>query len=338
MRALAATLCLALALTGSSCERESRPASGAASELQKSEALVGQVFPGADLLLHVAHRGLRRVSYRAPGGWITFRERITTDGQGRFSIEPVEALTGTIMDWGSFELLQRAREGLVFRYRDFALRDAGLFERNWRWTGLGPDTVAGRPCERYRVERTAGAPALHEVWIDQVSGILLASRQFDAQGVEFSSMEYESLDLAPDLSGVAWHEPANQERELDWTRGIGDQVDDALLQPRLLPEGYALRAASTVEDGSRRWLKLTFVDGVETLFFLQALSSGPEARTGTDAGMDWTAGEAPAAGQVVVFAVGATTAAQATIGEHRLIAIGKVAEAELLDMIESALP
>ena len=339
MRALTRTALLVLALGGSGCGGDTQ------FPLDSTGGQGIQAQPGplarADLLLHIAHQGVRRVAFAAPSGSsITFRERITTDGAGHFSIEPVEPLSSTLMDWTAFDLLQRLREGYLFRYRDFAVRDALLFQRNWRWISIGPETVAARSCERYRVQRTAGAPALYEVSVDLTNGMVLAYRQLDGSGGVIASMEYESLELSPDVSGVAWHQPSNQESELDWRSDLVAEVGSPILQPRLLPEGYALRAASTVVDGQERhWLKLTYLDGVEPLFFLQVLPGG-KVQQGVDAGMDWTAGETPAPvlPKVVVYQLGSTAVAQGTIGEHELIAIGKVPEAELLDLIESSLP
>jgi hypothetical protein len=331
------------ALAGSACGRGGAAAAGSAGD----QAFVAgtQAFPGTSFLLGIAHQGVRRVEFEGSWSSVAFRERITTDGQGHYAIEPLEPLTATFMDWPSFELLQRLREGFLFRYRDFSIRDAGLFQRNWRWTALGETSVIARRCQRYRVERAVdgGAPALYEVSVDLQTGIVLAFRQLDGAGGVIASLEYETLELEPELSGIAWHQPGNEETVLDWRAELGPQVGAAVLEPRLLPAGYALRAAATVVDGqSRRWLKLTYLDGIEPLFLLQALpGSGPGAvQQGQSSGVDWAAGSAtgPATSRVTVYRVGAATAAQGTLAGHELIAVGKVREAELLDLLESALP
>jgi hypothetical protein len=331
------------ALAGSACDQGSHSVTGAAGD-QKFEAGT-QAFPGASFLLGIAHQGVRRVEFEGSWSSVAFRERITTDGQGQYAIEPLEPLTSTFMDWPSFELLQRLREGFLFRYRDFAIRDAGLFQRNWRWTTLGETSVVARRCQRYRVERAVdgGTPALYEVSVDLQTGIVLAFRQLDGAGGVIASLEYESLELEPELSGIAWHQAGNEETVLDWRAQLDPQVGSPVLEPRLLPAGYALRAAATVVDGQgRRWLKLTYLDGIEPLFLLQALpGSGPGAvPQGQSAGVDWTAGSAaaPETSRVTVYRLGAAMAAQGTLAGHELIAIGKVREAELLDLLESALP
>ena len=56
---------------------------------------------------------------------LAYGERIYADGLGGFTIEPI-AVTQPQLAQGQqdlFEILQRAREGYLFRYRDFAVRD-----------------------------------------------------------------------------------------------------------------------------------------------------------------------------------------------------------------------
>ena len=296
----------------------------------------------AELLLGIAHRGVRRIDVwgRTQVGseevptHLAFLERITTDGHGKFAIEPIESLTPGQTDWDAFDLLQRVREGFVFRYRDFAVRDRALFERNWRWTKIpGEHRVAGRLCERVRVERARTPAVAYEVSIDAETGIVLAYQEFDAEGSAVCALEYTTFELAPDLSGAVWHRPSNEELALDLGRDLASQVEVAALRPRLLPEGFELRGASTIEDGEgRRWLKLTYLDGVEPLFFLQALPAGGEAvRTAAPAG-------APEPDTIAVYSLGRATVLQGSVRGQRLMVVGKVGEAELLDLIESALP
>jgi hypothetical protein len=308
------------------------------------QPLVVQEIARGDLLQRVAHRGLRRIEVWGRGEvptHLAFRERITTDGRGKFSIEPIESLTARMGDWDRFDLLQRVREGFIFRYRDFAVRDQALNERNWRWTRLDePAEIAGRLCERFRVERTDPSGVAYEVSIDAqdgpTRGMVLAYREFDSRGNPVCALEYESLELAPDLAGAVWHQSSNDERALDHQRDLAEQVEADVLVPRLAPRGYELRGAATIEDGDgQRWLRLTYLDGIEPLFFLQALTAAP---TGL-AGADWEAAAlAPEPGTISVHQMGRASVLQGTLQGHRLIVVGKVGEAELLDLIESALP
>jgi hypothetical protein len=335
-----ARLLIALALFSAACDSRSAP--GASDQLQVSRpGPQAPPFAREDVLLRVAHQGLRALEFHPAGGpGLSFRERVTTDGHGRFAIEPVDALHSSVLDWSSFELLQHAAEGFIFRYRDFAIRDQALNERNWTWTDLHQTvTVAGRTCQRFRVQRSGEDPeAGYEVSLDPETGLVLAYEQRDEHGATVAAMVYESLDLEPRLDQVVWHEPANQERPLDRSRGLEEQLGARALQPRLLPAGYELREAATVEDGSgKRWLKLTYVDGVEPLFFLQELE-GQGSPAEPEQRLRASAPPGDEASRVVVFQAGAATVVQGTVAGFRLIAIGKVGETELLDLLESSLP
>lgn len=298
---------------------------------------------GGDPRLTVAHTGIRRLEFpRVTGPGRSFRERITTDGHGRYSIEPVDALEGSAAEWQTFELMQRAREGFLFRYRDFLVRDPRLFERNWRSIDLGRTAlVAGRSCALYRVERVEGAPIVFELSIDAGTGLVLASQERDAGGELVAAMTYESVRLHPELGATVWHVPSNEERALDSVRD--DQVGEIgvqPLQPRLLPPGYGPLEEATVGDGQgKRWLKLTYSDGIEPLFFFQALTSDlSEGVRGATPHSGARLGAPPSPSSVLVFEIGAATAIQGTVGGVELMVIGKTPRAELLDLIESSLP
>lgn len=298
------------------------------------------LFARGDARLSVAHAGVRRLEF-APvaGSGLVFRERITTDGNGHYSIVPEALIESSSLEWDGFELLQRAREGFLYRYRDFLVRDALLFARNWRTEELAQTvSVAGRTCQRYRIERAVGEAVVFELSVDVATQLVLASDEYDAQGQRMASMVYESFALDPDPNSVVWHVPSNNEIALDASREVREQLDVPVAQPRLLPAGYGLLEAATVNaDASTRWLKLTYSDGVEPLFFFQELKqpargraasvgSGPMGRL-----PDSTSG-------VVVYQVGAATAIQGHVDGFELMVVGKTKQVELLDLIESALP
>ena len=117
-----------------------------------------------------------------------------------------------------------------------------------------------------------------------------------------------------------------------------DALDQRVLEPRLLPVGFQLHEAATVSDGTTRWLKLTYTDGIEPLFFFQKLEQpdGPGAvsrRPGTSF-------DAPPAetSQITVYQVENVTVTQGRVNGFDVIAMGAVSESGLLDLIESSLP
>jgi hypothetical protein len=336
---LALFFCLALGLAA--CERIDEPEKTPPEE-QVFRVAPPQPLPGfarSDARLRVAHTGLRRLEF-APiaGSGLVFRERITTDGLGHYAIVPEDLVESSSLDWGGFELIQRAREGFHFRYRDFLVRDPLLFARNWRTIELAqPVTVAGRLCQRFRLERLVGEAVAFELAIDGETDLVLASDEFDAEGQQVASMVYESFALAPQTGSTVWHTPANDEVALDPRLPVQAQLDVHVLEPHLLPPGQGLLEIATVGDPAERWLKLTYSDGIEPLFFLQRLQEPTRGRAAqADAGRmdrvpDSTSG-------VAVFQVGAATAIQGQVDGFELIVVGKAPQAELLDMIESALP
>jgi len=290
-------------------------------------------------LYAVPHAGVRRIEATDrsvdPPRFLAFRERVTTDGNGHYSLEPMEAITPVAPDWTQFSLLQRIREGYLFRHRDFAIRDLELFQENYVLIDLDSSVqIAGRDCARYRVQHRT-QPNLYEVAIDVTTGIVLHYEALDAQGRVLVAMEYEVYDETPDLDGFVPHEDISVPHELDWTWDLQVQLNQPVQTPRVLPEGYALRRAVTLKDGTNQhWLRLTYTDGVESLFFLTQIDN-PFALAGPITPI-MPGSIRPSA--VVVFQMGSATAAQGAFHGRQFIAVGKVPEAELLDMIESALP
>lgn len=334
-------LCAWFALTAG-CGRSDAP--GTQSEgLLQAETANGPSFLRGDPRLSVAHTGIRRLEFpQVAGPGRSFREHIATDGRGRYSIQPVDAREASSAEWDTFELLQRGREGFHFRYRDFLVRDPRLFARNWRTTDQEQSVVvAGRSCALHRVERAEGKPIAFELSVDADTGLVLASQEFDAGGQLVAAMIYESIQLAPDLSAVAWHVPANEEVVLDpASADLAAAIGAQPLQPRLLPRGYGALEAATVGDGKgAKWLMLTYSDGIEPLFFFQALAGDTAGNSeGVATRSEARLGAQPTTSSVVVFQVGAATAIQGTVDGFALMVIGKAPQAELLDLIESSLP
>lgn len=280
----------------------------------------------------VAHTGTRRIEFTPVSEeHHSFRESIATDGAGHYSIQPLGPAEGSIPNWDVFELTQRLREGFLFRYRDFSVRDAELFARNWSEAPLAQTEVAGRLCRRYRLERTTGPRIAYELSVDEETGLVLGSIEFDDQGRPVASMVYETFQPDPDLGAVAWHVPANDERPFDPQEDLGVRV----LEPRLLPDGFGALEVCTVVDGlGSRWIKRTYSDGIEPLFFLQGASAAEPGQPRAS-----SLAPVPASlGAVVVLRLGSVTVIQGELDGFDLIVVGKAPEAELLDLIESALP
>lgn len=280
----------------------------------------------------VRHEGERLVQvFRRDGESVervAYRERIATDGEGHYAIGFLEGVAGLEHDTGSFGLQHFQRQGLNYRYRDFAIRDRALFRRNYTLARHDePLEVAGRTCTGYDV-RHAGGRA-YELAVDDETGLVLRYRELDAAGNVVETMEYERFSSEPDPDTV-YHRSLVEERRLAWTGEIQRELErDGALRPRLAPRGYELREASTLADqDGGRWLKLEYTDGVECAFFLCALPDAAQAQASSRTGAD----------EAVVFRMGTATVVQANLRGRELVAIGKVDERALLDLLESALP
>jgi hypothetical protein len=307
---------------------------------QQATAATSPSLLRGDPRLSVAHTGIRRLEFPGvTGPGRSFHECITTDGHGHYSIEPLDAVDGTGADWETFELMQRAREGFLFRYRDFLVRDPRLFAQNWRTTDLRRTVVvAGRSCVLYRVERAEGDAIVFELSIDVETALVLASLERDAGGDVVAAMTYESIRLHPDLDGIVWHEPSNEERLLD--PGRLEEVGMRPRRPRLLPPGYGPLEEATVGDGrGQRWLKLTYSDGVQPLFYFQEIEEDLSRNArGVTPHSGARLGQPSSPSSVIVFEVGAATAIQGKVDGVDVMVIGRAPQAELLDLIESSLP
>ncbi len=331
-----------LAFAFSACERIDAPEEGTADKLTTPEG-AGLAFLSSDPRLTVSHAGLRRLEFASDEGPpLVFLERIVTDGQGRYSIQPEGPSGSSVGDWGLFELTQRAREGFLFRYRDFCVRDPQVFATNWSVIHEGESVIAGRTCQSYRVFRTFGPPRVFALGVDGQSGLILSVHEYDAEGELAASMVYEDLDLQPDLSTVAWHQNSNQEVVFGSAAAMQAELGFPPLEPRLFPEGYAPLELARVADGrGGSWIKRTYSDGLEPLFFFQGIASPQSGNPGGKllGQHDLLSGSPPITDSaVVVFNLGSALALQGEVEGFNLMAIGKVSEAELLDLIESSLP
>ncbi|HUR28830.1 MAG TPA: sigma-E factor regulatory protein RseB domain-containing protein, partial [Planctomycetota bacterium] len=232
-----------------------------------------------------------------------------------------------------FLTLQSARQGLNWRYRDFAIHDLGLFLQNYRTTDTGGTAnVAGRTCRLLSVERADQSGSIYTLCVDEPTGLILDVREETREGVLVARSTFESLNLAPDLSGVVWHQPGNNEQTLSIRGQLTPYVGFEARAPRSLPAGYQLLDRSSVlhpQEGSL-WVKETFGDGVESLFFLHG---GPIiAGNGIKSGVPEIQADL-----VEVASAAPWTVAQGNLRSERVIALGKVAETDLLSMLRSAM-
>ncbi len=285
-------------------------------------------------------QGVRRVELFVDEGTVqdhsVLRERVSADGNGAFGIESLQVLEPPMSntEHALFIALQSLRQGMNWRYRDFSIHDVGLFLQNYRATDTGATglVVAGRSVIELEVERIDQSGSIYTLLVDPLTGLVLKAHEESQEHVLISEMCYESLELAPDLAGVVWHQKLNDEQSLPTIGPLTAMVGFEPLVARALPVGFQLQERTSVIDplDHSKWVKATFTDGVENLFFLHG---GPiVADNGIRSGVPEIEADL-----VEVTVASPWTIARGNLRTQRVIAMGKVSEDDLLHLLRSAL-
>jgi hypothetical protein len=331
-------LLLALAIAVASCSGE------------RSSAFLDQggFRPGGDSVLDedlfarmksapfaVAYEGRRRIeatlASQEVNEALSYTELVRADGTGEFAVE-VEAVHSPRMSTAEeelFRLTQLGRQGFLYRYRDVHLSDLELFFANYRCRVLEERVlVAGHRCIEMEIERVHEGKTLLTLAVEPRTGLILRSVERDREGNLIDSMEFDSIELDPDFSGrqdFMWSPGSQGERKLNPTNdGVGG-VPYQILAPRFLPAGFRPISSTRLDDplGGQPWNRIMYTDGLEYLFFLHGGDLIGSRLGGQDV--------------VSVFDFGPWLVADGELGGQRLIAVGKVSERDLLDMLQSAL-
>ncbi len=264
---------------------------------------------------------------------VAYTERVIDRGDGCYSIEPLNVQSNAVDEF-LFLGLQRERQAFFRRYRDFEIRDLDQFLSNYTVTDEGVlGSVAGRTTSTLLARSHADGHS-YRISIDEETALVLAYREELADGTLVSSMRYEQFELGVPAEFDCF---SNQVREepLLLRSDFSEQVSADVWSPALTPDGYVPYEAARVRDPRGfDWFKLTFTDGVETLFFLQRLPSDGllTAPSTTQAG----APEGAHDDRVLVYEVGSLSVVQGTLQSHEVMAVGKVDSHELLSLLDSA--
>ena len=347
MKLALATLML-LGATLASCGRSDMPATQmtvTGHGQSENSNLLSPSNAGTTLIDRIANsrdttqfQGVRRVELSFDDGalhrHLMLRERVSADGHGAYAIEALEVVEPQMSpsQRAVFLTLQSVRQGMNWRYRDFAIRDVPLFLQNYVTTDTGLTfDVAGHACMQLKLERMDQSGSSYTLGVDGSTGLVLSSREETLPGLVVSEMTYESIDFAPDLSGVAWHQSTNNERPLPIQGRLRREVGYEIRAPRNLPAGYQLLERTSLlhpQDGSS-WVKATYGDGVESLFFLDGgpIVGGNGIRSGVPEIQ---------ADLVEVTVAAPWTVARGNLRSERVISLGKVSEQDLVEMLRSA--
>jgi len=289
----------------------------------------------------VPFQGQRRVEAHWMEGTtaksLIYTELASGNGAGGFAIQPLELIEPVLppAKANQFLLLQQQREGLFFRYRDFALRDFDLFSANWSATATDDvGDVAGRAVERLVVKRRAGGDRRYIVDVDAENGLVLRAQEELLDGTPVSLVEFETLDLDPDFSAVSFHQELTSEVSLSTNlQSVARALQFEPHSPKQLPRGYELIEVAKLVDplGGKTWAKLVYSDGVDVLFFVEAepadipnhqIHSSPPNQPGT----------------LRALSIGTWTVLQAHYFDRDSVVMGKQGELALADAVRSAYP
>lgn len=258
---------------------------------------------------------------------LEYTERVWADGQGGFRVEPEQLIQPTLpaAQRNLFLLLQSAREGFMYRVRDFRVLDTRLLLHAYSIQVVASHvSVAGQSCERLKVTPLQG-PGYTELDVVPQSGLILGCRQYDANAVEIGRLETLEFSANPDLTQVAMHQELPVQ-DLDLSNTV-PQLGFELRAPTYVPAGFERSKSERVDLNNETWARLSYTDGAEQVFFLhRRLSGGLSIGTPLEKH------------NLRIFRVGPWTILDATVNHHRFIAAGRNTKDQLQLMIESAIP
>ena len=259
---------------------------------------------------------------------LEYTEKVWSDGQGQFSVVPEQVLAPAMSAQAQqvFLLMQKVREGFLYRLRDFRIHDLGSFLAGYTVEVLnGPVAVAGQHCERLRIRRATPSPTYWEIDVLASNGLILGSREFLQDGTKVGEVETLEYQENPDLTGITMHADLVTVPLVPAT--MVQQLGFAPLQPSFLPAGFALESAARVSLGAESWARFIYTDGAAELFLLHKREPAPAP--------DAAATDPAGTSAIKVFRVGRWTVAQSNANGNRLIVMGTQPVPVLIQVLQS---
>lgn len=278
--------------------------------------------------LRLAYRGIQRVELERSTPPVEYLEDVGCDGAGQFAVSPLAVIEPSGLDEPLFLGLAELRAGLTFRYRDFRISDANLFQSNYLLQ-VEPETpiVADVQCVRLRAERIGAGANGHQylVDVDPTTGLVLRWEERDDLDALVARVGFESFAYDADLSDLDLQDKLFTAQAHNPTDNIESSVGFPVLEPALPPTGFVLDTVETMGTPEGEWVKFEYTDGLERVFLLhkeQVQSSFQNAAS---------------LGKVRTGALGSWTVVTGHVQGWEVILAGKVSESVLLDMLQSAL-
>ncbi len=275
-----------------------------------------------------AHRHVWQKYEEAHGPQVLeYTEEVWSDGHGGFSVTPEQLILPQLSPQAEqvFLLLQKSREGFLYRLRDFRVHELQAFLSEYQVEDLGGHiVVAGQSCERLRVTPLDPSPTYWELDVLPSNGLVLGVREYLRDGTLVSSVETTEYDTTTALSGPHQDLPTTP-----FTPATAQQVlGFSPLPPSFLPQGFVCTATEKVTLSNENWARYSYTDGGETLFVLHRREPLLQTNNNDPAG----------ANPIRIFRVGRWTVAQATFNRNRMVVMGRGTAEVLAQILVSMLP
>lgn len=342
-----------------SCSRTHAPASESQAAAQSNglEVVLAQtpLFERMQMATTtVRHGGTRRLQYHYEVAGVahalTYEERVTADGHGRFALDPLRVgePVMTTAQREVFDLLQKQREGFFFRFRDFGVRQRDLFFANYRIVDLHTNpVVAGRACMEIEVARITNATVRYRLAVDIETALVMRSVETAPDGREVARSEFIEFTLDPMVpADIQWFTPKYVGQPLDTTSLAAAGFTFPPIAPKFLPVGYQHLHSEIVREADDAWIRRVYSDGVENLFLLQkglrgvsildidARGDSRGVSTSTSSSADSLSAEPY---KIRIMTAGTWTLAEVSRGEEQIFVVGKIGEDEVLRVLKSSL-
>lgn len=172
-----------------------------------------------------------------------------------------------------------ARSGLgryVLFQRGFNIQDAQLFLDNYNYIVWDEGAaLLGRIALQVRVLSKFTDRPSYTVWLDRETGLVLKYIEDTLTRNPLSVMEVTSLELDPDMSGIAVpRQGANRNAEEIELQSAAQEISFTVYDHRYLPQGFFLQS-STLERLNQSegdhidFVNLVYTDGLQTIKVLQ---------------------------------------------------------------------
>lgn len=211
------------------------------------------------------------------GGFHVFHEVLRADGQGRFSLNIIEAMLAGATTFSApsvdLEITYQDQQRYMVQYRDVHLGLSHGLLQNFRWTEDPVlQQISGVDCLHFTAESVYSLGDA-EFWVDASNDMLLAYTLFDNAGDVTLKLTTTVIDTTPVHNGVGWSSSLVDEQIYDPNSNT-ITLDYAVSQPVYLPPGFYQKNARVLDSfgmfqGMGNMHVALYSDGIHQIFVAQ---------------------------------------------------------------------